>query len=206
MNVLLNNQKRCHILEIREWKSLYVLCVASFQSVHAAAESKPAVKRNQKPGKKPGGKSGKEGSKKSHNSTGETAFCSKIRVLSPCSRDLTILSDLSSMCVTQSPSMTQLAVCLQSQHLSECSNSSSWLFCSDKFWIMLLLWSVATHSVWSVVPLQQRRKDNCFIAHKHPFKLHIEVTQAKVETARPLIGPFDCLHISSYSFRCCFGV
>ncbi len=51
--------------------------VLSFQSVHAngsATESKPAVKRSQKPGKKPGAKSGKEGSKKSHNATGETAF------------------------------------------------------------------------------------------------------------------------------------
>ncbi|KAM8768144.1 uncharacterized protein AB9X84_020257 [Acanthopagrus schlegelii] len=44
----------------------------SSQSVHAngvATESKPAVKRSQKPGKKPAGKSGKEASKKSHNAT-----------------------------------------------------------------------------------------------------------------------------------------
>jgi len=54
---------------------VFMCCAASFQSVQtnsAATESKPAVKRNQKPGKKPGGKSGKEGSEKSHNSTGET--------------------------------------------------------------------------------------------------------------------------------------
>lgn len=51
--------------------------MCSFQSVHAngvATESKPAVKRSQKPGKKPAGKSGKEASKKSHNATGETVF------------------------------------------------------------------------------------------------------------------------------------
>lgn len=51
------------------------IIVCTFQSVHVngvATESKPAVKRSQKPGKKSGGKSGKEGSKKSHNATGKS--------------------------------------------------------------------------------------------------------------------------------------
>ncbi|XP_070826101.1 SAM domain-containing protein SAMSN-1a isoform X2 [Chaetodon trifascialis] len=50
----------------------------SSQSVHAngaAIESKPAVKRNQKPGKKAGAKSVKEGSKKSHNATVHSPPC-----------------------------------------------------------------------------------------------------------------------------------
>ncbi|XP_019123748.1 uncharacterized protein LOC109140692 [Larimichthys crocea] len=46
-------------------------------SQHGVTESKPAVKRSQKPGKKPGGKSsGKEGSKKSHNATVPSPPCS----------------------------------------------------------------------------------------------------------------------------------
>ena len=80
--------------------SVYVLSLcASLQSIHSngvATESKPAVKRNQKTGKKPGTKSRKEGSKKTHNSTGKTAFHNnmKTRLLPPTSPTGTLLADL----------------------------------------------------------------------------------------------------------------
>ncbi|XP_044057729.1 SAM domain-containing protein SAMSN-1a isoform X2 [Siniperca chuatsi] len=68
----------------------------SSQSVHAngvATESKPAVKRSQKPGKKPGGKSGKEGSKKCHNSTVHYPPCAKSPSMGPHYLDVPYRSD-----------------------------------------------------------------------------------------------------------------
>lgn len=68
-------------------------CVVFIQNLHANGESKPAAKRNQKTGKKAGGKSGKDGSKKNHNSRGETTFCTndEMTVPFPYSLDSSVL-------------------------------------------------------------------------------------------------------------------
>ncbi|XP_034404930.1 uncharacterized protein LOC117741812 [Cyclopterus lumpus] len=65
----------------------------SVQANSAAAESKPAVKRNQKTGKKPSGKSGKEGSKKSHNSTVHSPPCAMSPPMGPHHLDVSYRSD-----------------------------------------------------------------------------------------------------------------